>query len=505
MKIALNQYILLVVFSLFAVSCNDFLNELPQTSRSTVNFYKTEADFTNATVGLYSTLKSNGLYGNGGSGSTTNQASLSHTAGSSALQPSLLYLTEVVSDNATLGTTKNVATLSQFEIEEFDFSLSNTIISAAWTGHYAGIGRANAILDNLPNANLAETSKVRFEAEARFMRAYFYFNLVRLFGDVQLITTIINDPYGANVIPRTDTNMVYELIISDLQSAEMSLPVTIPAGEAGRASVWAAKALLGKVYLTLSQWDLAAPKLKEVIDANMYNLTAVSYAQTFSPATSYANNKDIIWSVQYKSGLVGQGSALWSSLTPWGSSGPLFGTTGTGEGFMKPTADIISAYEPGDLRKDATLRTSFTNGASVVINEPYVYKYNQMGPQAGDADSDFPLIRYADVLLMYAEALSEQGLTGAAEPFLNQVRARAGLAAITGLSQADFRIAVEKERRLELAFEGHRWFDLVRTGRYLDVMVAKGFPVQVYHRLYPIPQREADLNPLLEGDQNEGY
>lgn len=466
------------------VACDDFLTELPEAARSTNNFYQTEADFTNAVVGLYATLKHNGLYGNGGPNG------------------SLLHLAEVVSDNAEIGSTKNPTTLSWFELDEFNISLSNTVISNAWTGHYIGIGRANAILENLPGANVDEAAKAQFEAEARFMRAYFYFNLVRLFGDVPLVDKTISDPYGAKDLTRTSADIIYEFIISDLSFAENNLPEAISASEAGKASKWAAKALLGKVYLTRNQPELAAAKLKEVIDANVFDLTSVSYEQLFSPETSFDSNKGVIWAVQYKSGLVGQGSALWSSYIPWGASGPQFGTTGTGEGFMKPTQDMINAYEEGDIRKDASLKTSFTTTSGSVVTDPFVYKYHQLGPQAGDADTDLPLLRYADVVLMYAEALNALGQTAAAEPYLNQVRARAGLLEKTGLTQAEMALAIEEERRVELAFEGHRWFDLVRTNRYLEVMEDKGYLVQTFHNLYPIPQRETELVAI---GQNPGY
>ncbi|MDO1449679.1 RagB/SusD family nutrient uptake outer membrane protein [Rhodocytophaga aerolata] len=484
MKTFISKYILAIFFVAFFSSCEDFLNEVPQTARSAENFYKTGADFNNAIIGAYANFKHPGLYGNGGTNA------------------SMLWLTEVVSDNSTHGATKAVSNLSQFELDEFNISLSNTVTTSAWTGHYIGIGRVNTILDKLPAAAFDEALKARYEGEARFLRAYNYFNLVRLFGDVQLIDKGIDNPYGANDITRTDASVIYDLIINDLTIAENNLPATIPAVEAGRTSKWAAKALLGKVYLTRNQLDLAAQKLNEVITSGQFNLST-PYAATFSPATSYTNNKDVILAVQYKTGLVGQGSALWSDLTPWGVQNTLFGTTGSGGGFMQPTADMENAYEPGDLRKEASMQTAYKAANGSTVNVRHVVKYKQEGPQAGDADTDFPLLRYADVLLMYAEALNNQGQTSAAEPFLNQVRARAGLPEKTGLSQADFSLAVEQERRVELAFEGHRWFDLLRTGRYVEVMKNKGYPVQEFHYLYPIPQRETDLNSQLT--QNPGY
>jgi len=476
------------LFSVFAISSctKDFLNQVPETTRTTGNVYKTPGDFYNAVVGTYATLKHNGLYGNGGSASA------------------LLNLGETVSDNADFGATRAVSNVSTFELEDFNFSLSNSFFSSAWTGHYIGIARANTILGRLPGASLDKALSDRFEGEAKFLRGLFYFNLVRLFGDVQLVTTETEGPSEGYTIPRSPAAKVYEQIISDLNAAETLLPSTIPNSEAGRASRWAVKALLGKVYLTQKDYAKAAAKLNEVITSGQFNVTANNYAAVFSNTTAFSANKDMIFAVQYKSGNVGQGNSIWSATIPWGGQGMIFGVNGgSGEGFMRPTADMVATYESGDLRKTASVATSYMSG-STTVNERYVVKYRQSGITQNEADIDFPVLRYADVLLMYAEALIEQGQVATAIPFVNQVRTRAGLGGLaTTLSQADARLAIEKERRVELAFEGHRWVDLVRTGRYLTVMTSKGYATKEFHRLYPIPQRETDLNSSLA--QNPGY
>jgi hypothetical protein len=476
---------LLILF--FTTSCKkDFLDQLPDTARTTNNVYKTSADFYNAVIGTYASLKHTGLYGNGNA------------------QSGLLNLGETVSDNVDFGATRAAGNGSIFELEDFNYSLSNTLFTSAWTGHYIGISRANTILARLPEAAFDPTQKTRFEAEAKFLRGLFYFNLVRLFGDVQLVTTETTDPQQGYAIPRTAASKVYEQIINDLSFAESNLPTAITTAEGGRASRWAAKALLGKVYLTQKDFAKAAGKLNEVITSGQFNVTANTYAAVFSNTTPLTANKDMIFSVQYKSGQIGQGSAIWSATIPWNGTGAFFGMTGgSGEGFMRPTADMVNEYEPGDLRKAASVATSYTNGTTTV-NERYVVKYKQAGTIAGDADIDFPVLRYADVLLMYGEALNEQAQTATAIPFINQVRGRAGLSGLsTGLSQADLRLAIEKERRVELAFEGQRWFDLLRTDRYLTVMTSKGYATKAFHKLFPIPQRETDLNPSL--GQNSGY
>ncbi|MFD2570465.1 RagB/SusD family nutrient uptake outer membrane protein [Spirosoma soli] len=483
----------IVLMGCWLCSCSDIsLDQVPQTERSEANFYKTASDFNNAVIGVYGTFKNTGIIGQGSG--------------------PYLYMTELSTDNTETGQARGGTATELYYFEDYNFSLSSSTISTAWTGHYVGIARTNSILDRLPAANIPQASKDRFEGEAKFMRAWFYFNLVRFFGDVQLSVHEITSPYDANSIPRSPAADVYAQIIDDLKTAETKLPATIPAAEAGRASSWAAKTLLGKVYLTLKQYDTAAAKLKEVIDGNAYSLMA-KYADIFPATTSFAANKEYILAVQYKSGLlgqgnepgqIGQGSDLWSNWAAVNSGVALLGAGGgTGGGFNRPTADMEAAYEPGDLRKDASMASSYKATNGTTVNERYVVKYRQQGALNGDSDVDFPLLRYADVLLMYGETLNELGRTTEALPYLNQIRKRAGLADKSGLSQADFRLAMEQERRVELAFEGHRWFDLVRTNRFVPVMQAKGAKVQPFNNLYLIPQREILLNKTLT--QNPGY
>ena len=477
------RLICLSLLAFWISACKDFLSVVPETERTVANFYKTAADFNTAVVGTYATYKQAGLYGNGGG--------------------SLIWMGEVSTDNTDYGYTRTPVSALGFEIEDLNYSLSNTYFRDAWLGHYQGIGRANAILDRIGATTFDATLKAQYEGEARFLRAQFYFNLVRLFGDVQLITSEINDPYGTAKIGRSPAADVYALIISDLTSAEDKLPAAITAANAGRASKWAAKSLLGKVYLTQKQYDKAAAKLKEVIDANVHSLMP-NYTDVFAATTSFAANKEVILSVQYKGGQINQGGSFYSLWTPFGAISPDFGVSGgPGDGVNRPTPDLIAAYEPGDVRKAASIVTSYKDAQGKVVNEPYPVKFRQTGIIRGESDVDYPMLRYADVLLMYAEALNEQGQSATALPFLNQVRKRAGLADSKATAQADLRLALEQERRVELAFESQRWFDLVRTGRFVPVMTAKGYAAKPLQVLYPIPQRETDLNKNLT--QNPGY
>jgi len=484
-KTIFKYFISLLITSTVMSACSDgFLNQLPETTRVTESTYKTAADFNTAVIGAYSTFKHIGLYG------ICNASS------------ALLNLGEVTSDNCDYGFPRGTSVVNVFELEDFNFSLSNTNFSNAWTGHYIGISRVNTILNRLSGSTIDAALKTKYEAEAKFLRAYFYFNLVRIFGDVQLVTNEFTDPSQGYDIPRTAASKVYELIISDLTFAEASLPASITTADAGRASKWAAKTLLGKVYLTQKDYVNAATKLNEVITSGQFNVTSNTYDAVFNSSTSFATNKDMILAVQYKTGSIGQGSAIVNACVPFNVNTAFIGVSGTtGDGFLRPTADMETSYEAGDLRKTASFAKSIPNSTST---ERYVVKYKQTGIIANESDVDFPVLRYADVLLMYAEALTEQNKPDLAIPYINQIRTRAGLPGKpVSLTQSDTRLLIESERRSEFAFEGQRWFDLVRTGRYLPVMTSKGFATKEFHKLFAIPQRETDLNPSL--GQNEGY
>jgi hypothetical protein len=293
---------------------------------------------------------------------------------------------------------------------------------------------------------------------------------------------------------------VYTTIVSDLTQAGGLLPDSYSGSNVGRATSGAAKSLLGKVYLTRKQYSEAARVLKEVIDGGQYALLP-SYADVFR--VENANHKESIFEVQYKANSQGRGSPFATLFTPrTGNAGILLTGQGATQGYNRPSPDMISAYPAGDLRKDASLAPNWTDGARV-NNDPYIKKYLSRQSAVSDGDANWFVLRYADVLLMYAEALNELGRTSEASPYLNQIRRRAGLSPLDGLGQAQMRLALEQERRVELAFEGHRWFDLLRTGRAIEVMNSKGFNITSRDLLYPIPQSQIDINPELR--QNDGY
>jgi hypothetical protein len=305
---------------------------------------------------------------------------------------------------------------------------------------------------------------------------------------------------AAYAFTRAPADDVYADITGDLTQAAALLPASYSGNNVGRATGGSAKSLLGKVYLTRKRHGEAAGVLKEVMDGGQYALLP-SYADLFK--VENANHKESIFEVQYKANSQGRGSPFATLFTPrTGNAGLLLTGQGATQGYNRPTRDMLGAYEPGDLRKDASLAPNWED-KGITYNDPYIKKYLSRQSNVSDGDANWIVLRYADVLLMYAEALNELGRTVEALPFLNQVRARAGLAPLEGLDQGQLRLALEQERRVELAFEGHRWFDLLRTGRAIEVMNSKGFPITSRDLLYPIPQSQIDINPELK--QNDGY
>jgi hypothetical protein len=329
-----------------------------------------------------------------------------------------------------------------------------------------------------------------------------------MFGNIPLLTKT-DDPLTP---PAADAGAVYAQIISDLTDAE-GLPAVQTEGR-GRATSGAAKAVLAKVYLTRKEFDKAAQKALEVINSGQYELW-----ENFADAFRIRNRggKEAIFSVGF--GDAGGSIIFWEvaqfhvRLLPAALTSA--GVTSNTHGWQIPTPSLAADYASADERGPVTVFNQFNEtvgGEAYNVNfdnKYYFRKYWDVETEGEfttlESNNDFPVIRYADVLLMYAEALNELGNTGEAHTYLNRVRNRAGLATVSGLSQAQFRDAVLEERKLELAAEGHRWFDLVRTGTLEEwVPLAKpGVTPQPRHYLFPIPQRERDLNPNLP--QNEGY
>lgn len=340
------------------------------------------------------------------------------------------------------------------------------------------------------------------------MRAYGYFYLVRLFGDVPIVEVAFRSPKEIMDfdMSRKPTAQIYNLIKNDLLEAADLLTGASGLSKS-RASSGAAKTLLGKVHLTLGEYDQAATVLKEVIDGGLYALDQ-DYFRLFT------NDNDelpeSVFEIKYLAGNVGEGNSFSTVFTPARFDMAIFPNNMQGSGRILPTAEMAAFYEPEDRRRALSIGDSVLLVTGEYEKEIYGLKFVDFtNGIINDGGINFISLRYADVLLMYAEALNETGTSNEAYTHLNLVRNRAGLADVSGLSQEEFRLAVERERRSEFFLEGHRWFDLVRTGRVQTVLNqyfqnrGLNFSVADHEWIMPIPLREIDIDPNLK--QNPGY
>lgn len=453
-------------------SCKkDYLNLQPTTTQNSANFYQTEQQFVQAVNGAYSPLQ--GLY-----------------------TGSFWAMGEMRSDNTSYefdpydrsGTNKE-------ELDEFRELNNSDMVESFFDVAYTGIGRCNVIIGRLPAAELDSTIKDTIAGQALFLRAFNYFNLVRMFGDVPLVlteVTSVGDAYkGAT---KTAAATIYSQIITDAQSAISKLPVSYPSDQQGRATKGTAETLLAEVYMTQKKYDLAEPYLRAVIASGVYSLNA-NYADNFDIGKK--NGPESIFEIQYIEGSNGLGSDFIDTFIPWDYydsdvTGYYIGNNAQ-NGWNIPTQDLINAYEEGDNRKDASLieYTSDEYGMDL----PFIKKFQSIGAVQGITANNFPVYRYSDVYLMLAECLNEQGFVAGGDAFLylNLVRERAGLEPksvgnadpdLDVAGQEQFRDAVAHERQVELAFENHRWFDLLRTGKATEVMQAHAVSERDYKSSY---------------------
>lgn len=469
MKTLTTKSIIAIILGLFLTGCGkDFLELNPISSNSTDGFYRSATDIDQAVNGAYDALQSNGQYGQ-----------------------NFMYFMEVSSDNSkTESITNSGGIYGDFDL--FRTAASNPILNETWQSCYNGIQRCNIILAHIDRIEMDTQVKANRIAEAKFIRALTYFNMVRIWGPVSLVTKEIKNPFDAFAYGRNPTSEVYNQIISDLGEAAAVLPNTYTATkDIGRVTKGAAQALLGKVLLTTKDYAGAAQQLKKVIDSKNYILLPV-YADIFK--ASNKNNKESIFEIQFLKGGLKEGSSFANILAPAGST-VLTGGIGPTLGNNVPTQQMFNAYTFTDVRKSASLD-------KLADGRFYVKKYIDVPFQANDASSNFTVLRYADVLLMYAEALNEISYIpdGDALFYLNEVRFRAGIGRLAPTiltDQISFRNALFEERRLELAFENHRWFDLLRLGKAVEIMNASsgGFTIQPYQLLFPIPQSQINTNP----------
>lgn len=441
----------------------DFLELKPLSQPNVDNFYKTANDFGNAVNGAYDALQSSTQYGS-----------------------DFNTIIEARGDNVLDNDPSSNAGL-RYNIDRFIEPTTNSVLRDTWGSLYTGINRCNLILDKIDAIPMDAPLKARYKGEAQFIRALSYFNLVRLWGKVPLVLTA-GTTTDARSYTRNEIADIYTAIEKDLTAAAAGLPASYTGNDIGRATSGAAKGLLGKVYVTNKKYDLAVAALKDVVTGTTYQLLP-NVADVYSVANK--NNAELLFAVKFrKGGLLGEGHGSW------------YGTN-IGDN-IEPS--LRAAYSPGDKRLPLTVQVRVPSSVNSVPRK----FYDELSG-TNDVGNDFPVLRFADVLLLYAEALNEVGYQAAGEAFtaLNRVRTRAGVSVYTAADLATkeaFRTAVIKERRLELALENDRWFDLIRTGTAVDAIKATNITMPAYRVYYPIPQSEIDVyNNKTTFPQNEGY
>lgn len=465
-------------------SCSDFLEQNPQTDLSENDFYKTADDILSAVNGAYSSLQEGDIYGN------------------------WYVFGEIPSDNTRNQLSGSVTTQNEFD--QFYIDTQNSMIANFWKAAYKVINRTNTILGRIDGIEINTELANRYKLECKFIRALMYFNLVRVYGDVPLVLKEISISESYDILREPKEN-VYNQIIADLKEAQ-DLPVSYSTAEDGRATQGAAKALLANVYMTLHKYAEAETILAEIINSGRYSLLENTpgslnidgYKNVFSPVNH--NSKEGIFEIQFLKGGYGEGSNYANNFAPENSGTNVVAVGGTG-GNNIPEMDIYNAYEEGDLRRDFSMSLGYYDNRknNEWVESRYVCKFIDVPYQNNDASNNYPVIRYADVILMYAEALNQNGKTAEACKYLNMTRRRGFGYQTTETSPVDlqttdkaqFALMVEQERRVELAFENHRWFDLIRTGRAVEVMRSKGFSLNETNLICPIPQKQIDVNPKL--------
>lgn len=457
-----------LIYLLFAfASCTKVLDQVPEYTIADENFWQTASDAESAAVGIYPAIQSMSMQ------------------------------FPVAFDAASDATTALLINYSPFT--NHGIPVDNAIVASYWQNNYTGIGRANDLLKHVPamkDSLFTGGRKEQLLGEAHFLRAYFYFNLVKAYGAVPLVLEPYTSFNADFTIARSPVDSVFQLIISDLKAAEAALPATFAAvaSTRGRASQGAAKALLAKAYLSVKNYDSAAVKALEVMNSPVYTLVsgAAAYSNMFS--TGGKNSTEAIFEIQFVSSS-SQANGLFSLYVP--VNGIPAGIQ-PGSYQITPTAKIIGTYETGDIRKNAAL--GLTTSSPAV---PYVNKYTRL---TSGTEPDIIALRLADIILVRAEALNNLGKTAEATEALNIIRRRAFAEPLTAPGAHDFpyggetnlALAIENERFKELAFEGHRFYDLVRTGRAEAVL-----GINADQALWPVPLREIGRNPRLV--QNHGY
>lgn len=419
---------------------------------------------------------------------------------------SWIGLSSIASDDADKGSSPGDTGSDKDLMDALTYNASTPSTSEIFAANYEGINRCNQALSIIPQLDKADPAlRARLLGEAKFLRAFMYFTLVKTYGGVPIIDHLPNPSSEEDRVmqlTRKSSEEVYAYIENDLNDAIAALPnkSAYPASERGRASKGAAYALLAKINLYQENWQ-------KVVD-NCNLVTGYSIVSDYASMYRLAgeNDAESIFEIQ------GTGSVPAKGISGYSNTQGARGAGGWGWGFNTPSVSLVNAYEEGDVRKEATIifaGTTLYDGRVVpltVENPRYNYKaYSSAFTDGWETDTNIKYLRYAEVLLMKAEALNELGQTTEAIHLLNQIRTRAGLANTTAVLQGDVRTAIWKERRVEMAMEHDRFFDLVRTGQAQAAFAVDGKTfVTGKHELFPLPQAFIAQTGGLS-TQNPGY
>jgi hypothetical protein len=490
MKKTINIFILALVLLIGSVGCEKFLQVDPLFTQDAENYFQSKEDYERALIGAYDLLQ-----------------------GSFAS----FWIGEIASDNSIAGGESVTDTEGLHQIDNMTHNAVNTELRNVFRWNYAGIARVNYIMEYQNNINF--DGKDQILAEARFLRAYYYFELVKFFGGVPLI---IDERIGTEEVTERDrasATQVYAQIEQDLNYAAGILPWSN--AEKGRATKGSALALLGKVYLYQDKFDDAATALDRVINEGGYSLLP-NYEDLWYAANEF--NSETVFDVEYSNleggsydcfiCLEGNAAPGFQGIRQY--DGPFYGD---GNSYNLPTQELYDAFDANDPRRDITILDidAFIadqpnpgdityaiggGGHTGYYNNKYIKRQTELGPPDDDLTSplNYKAIRYADVLLMAAEAHNRNGNDGQALTYVNEVRARVNMPALSS-SGSQLTQDIWDERRFELSGEGLRFFDLVRTDQAANFI--NGF-VTGKHELFPIPRVEIDLAGG-NWSQNSGY
>ncbi|WP_339878206.1 RagB/SusD family nutrient uptake outer membrane protein [uncultured Algoriphagus sp.] len=479
-----------ILLSVGLISCEDYLEKAPLGELTSENFFKDELQATQAVNAIYSHLRNFNVH-----------------------VFSYIGITDIASDDADKGSVPGDAGFLQ-DINDFTFDANNTAVNGIWSGYFQGVFRANQVVANVPEIDMDEALKTRLIGEARFLRAYFYFFLVRTYGDLPLIDRPLNpDEYAQSRVSKEE---IYEFIEEDLRFASANLPEKseYEASELGRATAGAAKSFLAKVHLFQNEFQEAYDLAQEVISSGEYELYP-DYEGIFRREGEHSSES--IFEVSTVALEAGGGGSQFNEVQG------IRGNPNNGWGFNGPSDDLMAAFEENDPRLTATIINDGDTlpSGEVVEADPNMGENARFSRKAwlperppsgfGNSGANIRLFRYADLLLIAAEAANEIGNPSQALVYVNMVRERARqgneeiLPDLTVTTQAELREDIYHERRVELAMEQHRYFDLVRQGRAQEVFSELGITwTPGKHEVYPVPQSEIDISggSII---QNPGY